>query len=756
MRLPANLKYGLSIKCKIAALFLLIAVIPISLVTFVTFEHYKNTLEEQHILQLNNLASFKIREIEHFFDDLKISLKVLQRSYNIRRHLPELEGAVKDPAGAQLLAIKDTLDFQLKPMQEYWALRNIILLNPRGEIRYASNPPATLSLPRDLLDKIQEEGKSRIDSSDVFLNPGEPGSPQMLIAGPIFERSSEELLGIIVYHLDLSAIERLVKETIGLGRTGEVIVGKKTGKEFMFLHPIRHDLKAPLRKISTEAQKVEMPMQRAAEGFEGAGRSLDYRQEKVIAAWRHVRPFGWGLVAKIDEAEAFSGIHQLRSLVRWVSLAALLLSAMAAYFIAQSILRPIRELSRGAEVIGSGNLDYQVETDSKDEIGELARIINKMTRDLKLTMASRDELNRQLVQRQALEAALELRGNALQVAANGVLITNRDGIIQWANEAMIRLTGYTPAELAGQNPRILKSGHQDKEFYRSLWDTVLDGKVWRSEIVNKRKDGGLYDEELTITPVRNAEGAIAHFICIKQNITERKAMEMKLKHSNEDLEQFARVISHDLQQPIVTVKMYSELLIKEGINQRLEPKFLDYFQRIHKSNERMAVLITKLLAYAKLEGPSHNLHPVELDNIVNQVEEDLQFQIQGTRAVIRKKNIREKVMADEVLLREIFQNIIGNSLKYRKSGEAPEIEIQARDLLNNCIISVQDHGLGFDPKYKDEIFKVFRRIHSNGASGTGIGLAVCKRMVEQQGGRIWAQSQPDEGTTFYFSLVKPK
>lgn len=136
---------------------------------------------------------------------------------------------------------------------------------------------------------------------------------------------------------------------------------------------------------------------------------------------------------------------------------------------------------------------------------------------------------RDISERKQAEETRRLQSAALNAAANAIIITDREGVIQWVNPAWSELTGYSAEETVGQNPRILKSGVQDEAYYKKLWDTILAGKVWRGELVNKRKDGSLYSEEQTITPVRDALGEITHFVAIKEDITQRKQMEVRLK-----------------------------------------------------------------------------------------------------------------------------------------------------------------------------------------------------------------------------------
>jgi PAS domain S-box-containing protein len=178
-------------------------------------------------------------------------------------------------------------------------------------------------------------------------------------------------------------------------------------------------------------------------------------------------------------------------------------------------------------VIGEDTAVAAMRAGAQDYIlkGHLARLVPAVERELREVEMQRE--------RKRAEEALHLNTAALESAANGIVITDREGTITWVNPAFTELTGYTAEEAVGNNPRLLKSGKQDQPFYQNLWDTILAGKAWSGQLINRRKDGSLYAEEQTITPVRDAEGRIAHFIAIKQNISERKRAEEELRESEE-------------------------------------------------------------------------------------------------------------------------------------------------------------------------------------------------------------------------------
>lgn len=399
----------MSIRLKLTIMFLAIALIPLLFVSALTFHNYKDSLENTRLVQLHNLATFKVEKIETYFATLKSHMEISQGLYNIRQNLPKLISFAQNPASPEFNAAKKMLDEQLPHMQSVLRLSDIMLLTPEGAIVYTSNPghlPKDFGKPLpDPQQKAFEEGKNRIYVSDIFYNNVENNRPGFLIVGPLLDTHGN-LYGVLAFETNAAPIYKLIQDTTGLGETGETLVGKKTGNQVVYLNPFRHDTETALQKTVNIGEEIAIPMQEAAQGRNGSGQSIDYRGKKVIADWRYIPSLDWGLVIKIDEKEAYADVSNLGKLAIIILLIVSGIAGAMAFSVAQSISGPIKALTKGVEIIGGGNLDYRVGTGLKDEIGRLSRAFDKMTLDLKTTTASRDELNREIARREKVEQAL--------------------------------------------------------------------------------------------------------------------------------------------------------------------------------------------------------------------------------------------------------------------------------------------------------------------------------------------------------------
>ncbi|QLK26866.1 ATP-binding protein [Natrinema zhouii] len=224
----------------------------------------------------------------------------------------------------------------------------------------------------------------------------------------------------------------------------------------------------------------------------------------------------------------------------------------------------------------------------------------------------------------------------------------------------------------------------------------------------------------------------------------------QLEESNQRLEQFAYAASHDLQEPLRMVSSYLELIERRYGDELDEDgeEFLDY---AIDGSERMKEMIEGLLEYSRVDTQGEPFEPVDLDEVLANVRKDLELQIEETQTTIETDEL-PRVEGDESQLRQLFQNLLSNAIEYT-GDEAPRIDVSAERDTEEWIISVRDNGIGIDPEDQDRVFEVFQRLHSQEEhSGTGIGLALCKRIVERHGGEIRIDSAPGEGTTFTFSL----
>jgi light-regulated signal transduction histidine kinase (bacteriophytochrome) len=225
-----------------------------------------------------------------------------------------------------------------------------------------------------------------------------------------------------------------------------------------------------------------------------------------------------------------------------------------------------------------------------------------------------------------------------------------------------------------------------------------------------------------------------------------------LERSNKELEQFAYVASHDLQEPLRMVSSYTQLLGKR-YKDKLDQDANDFINFAVDGANRMQRLINDLLEYSRVTSRGKPLEKLDLSSVLGRVIATMQFKIQDTNAMVSNEDL-PFVVGDEIQISRVFQNLIDNALKFR-GEEPPRIHISSKFESGKVIISVSDNGIGINEKFNDRVFTIFQRLHNReDYPGTGIGLAVCKRIIERHGGKIWLESEEGKGTTFYFTLNK--
>jgi PAS domain S-box-containing protein len=260
--------------------------------------------------------------------------------------------------------------------------------------------------------------------------------------------------------------------------------------------------------------------------------------------------------------------------------------------------------------------------------------------------------------------------------------------------------------------------------------------------------------------VRGAENKPIGLSGIAQDITERKLMEEairahseKLARSNEELERFAYVASHDLQEPLRMVASFTQLL-SQKYSGKLDEAADRYILYAVDGAKRMQQLITDLLAYSRVNSKELDLRQTDCATVVRGAMRNLQVAIEESGASIEFDPL-PALWVDQGQFTQLFQNLLGNSIKFRRKEECPRIHISAADGGAEWMISVQDNGIGIDPRQAERVFQIFQRLHTRQEyTGTGIGLAVCKKVVERHGGNLWVESEPGAGSTFRFTIRK--
>ncbi len=386
-----------------------------------------------------------------------------------------------------------------------------------------------------------------------------------------------------------------------------------------------------------------------------------------------------------------------------------------------------------------------------------------------------------IIARKRTEQQMRLQSAALESVVNSVVITDTKGIIQWVNPAFCRITGFTAAEVIGQNPRVLRSGCQPPEYYAEMWRTVASGASWHGEFVNKRKDGTFYTEEVTITPVRDQTGEISHFIAIKQDITALKQSLQELQAAHAELGEknrllhdaliearsageakanFLATMSHEIRTPMNGVIGMASLLQETA---PLTAEQADYIKIILSSGDTLLTLINDVLDFSKIESQHMVLEQVPFD-LRECVEETLLTlgplarEKQLDLIVAIDPAVPPAIVGDGVRLRQVITNLVGNAVKFTQKGSVV-VEVKAEPMAGDrhrLYFRIQDTGIGIPPDKLDRLFKPFMQVDDSTTriyGGTGLGLVISQRLVGFMGGTIEVDTEPGRGSVFFFDFT---
>ncbi len=391
----------------------------------------------------------------------------------------------------------------------------------------------------------------------------------------------------------------------------------------------------------------------------------------------------------------------------------------------------------------------------RDEAGRLAGFL-KITRDLTERKRMEEDL-------QSSEERFRLLIDTVKDYA--ICMLDPEGrVVSW-NAGAQRIKGYTAAEIIGRHfscfypPEAIERGWPEHELTVAAKEGRFEDEGWRL-----RKDGSRFWANVVITALRGAAGDLKGFSKITRDLTERKRAEERLQAfarslqtSNRELEQFASVAAHDLQEPLRKIQAFGDRL-RSRCGDSLGEQGRDYLARMQNSAARMRTLINDLLTFSRVTTKGLPFVPVDLTRLAREVVSDLEGRLQETGGRVEVGEL-PTIEADPMQVRQLLQNLIGNALKFHRPGVPPVVEVRARLVAavghdaSRCEITVRDNGIGFEEQYRERIFDVFQRLHGRQEyEGTGMGLAICRRIVDRHGGQITAHGVLGQGATFLITL----
>jgi PAS domain S-box-containing protein len=345
----------------------------------------------------------------------------------------------------------------------------------------------------------------------------------------------------------------------------------------------------------------------------------------------------------------------------------------------------------------------------------------------------------------------------LDTMADALFVLDALGCIRVLNNAARALLGYKDSDLIGRSIDRLEEVRGDETISRTLRDLVRRGTIRDQERTLRHSDGTPISVSISVSPVSESdvqEGAVV----IARDIRARKRAEeelrsalTRLEQSNRELEDFAYVASHDLQEPLRKIQAFGDLL-RSRHAEALPEQARDYIERMQSAARRMQVLINDLLSFSRVTTKAQPFVRVDLGAVAREVAKDLEIRTHDSGGTLHVGPM-PVIDADPLQMRQLLQNLAGNALKFHKPDVPPRVDVHGEIENGRCRITVTDNGIGFDDKYAERIFTMFERLHSREKyEGTGIGLAICRKIAERHGGEIRAQGVPGEGATFVVTL----
>ncbi|OGY18756.1 MAG: hypothetical protein A2900_02090 [Candidatus Chisholmbacteria bacterium RIFCSPLOWO2_01_FULL_50_28] len=722
--------HSIQTKLTLSIIFILIPVV--ALLSILSFRNARALLSDRIVDQLESIATAKQEQIQELVVTNMNFLETVAVSEDLIRVFEQRQTG-------------ELAEFLASFLAQNPDLGTITLTDPQGfEVAASGNEGVgDRGNPGKLEWLPTSKATIEADGGNIFL------------AVPL--QKDGALVGFAVTTLKPGILERIVNDYSGLGRSGRIILAKREGEEIVYLNVPRNQ-QGQIQRRENIGEIVRSPIVLATQKLSGITETADRDGNKVMTVYRYLPSTDWGLVVDIAVKEAFAPIETMQKELIQVSILILFLFILVAFIVSRSITEPLHKLHTGAEKIGKGQWDLELNIKTGDEVEQLADEFNRMAKELKGLYLGLEEKVRerttQLLQEKEtsdrLAEDLKKFQLAVENASDQIIITDPQGSILYANKALEDTSEFTIGEVIGKNPGKLWGGQMDKKFFEKLWDGIKrEKKTFQGELTNKKKSGKTYIAALSITPILDKDGNVRFFVGIERDITKAKEVDrMKTE--------FISLASHQLRTPLSAIKWFTEMLLA-GDAGKLTKEQKEFLTQVYASNDRMIELVNALLNVSRIEEGRIAIEPVptDLPELVSQVLTELTPKIKEKelQVVVSKHDKLPKITVDPKLIRQVYANLLSNAVKYTPEKGEIIIFISRKD--DEIISQIQDSGYGIPKDQQQKVFSKFFRadnIRTVSTEGTGLGLYIVKSIVESSGGRIWFESAEGKGTTFWFTL----
>ena len=768
--------------------FLLLSPLPLAGLAWLYVQAFESALQQSVLENLSSLADTKAARIDTYINerlaDAQSLAKALAALETLQAHLEAQTG--QNTASPRYLAEQQIYREYFRALFDTLRYHDLLLIDAGGNVVFSIRHEADFGTNLNTgpyhdttLADAHREAMALLDIQITQARPYAPsaGKSAIFIVAPIFKAG--KVIGSLALQMDLDKLTAVTGDHAGLGKTGETVLAQLDGAEALYVGDLRYVKEAAFGYRVT-VDKLAKPMLSALAGEHGKGVTKDYEDIPIIGVWRYLPALRWGMVVKMDTAEAFAPLYRLQvfSMIALVFL--LLLAGAVALLFGRTLVAPIRQLIIATERIAGGDLNHRAPLVGCDEFRQLAVSFNTMTERLQFQYAN---LERQVDQRTAdIRLAMEQLNDAQHIAQVGSWeLDLNNGLLTWSDE-IYQLFEIDKRRFGATYEAFLNAIHpEDRNAVNEAYNRSLQTREpYETTHRLLMPDGRIKYVTERCASYFDAGGKAVRSVGTVQDVSALKRTELALKELNEELEQrvqqrtelllyakeeadransakseFLSRMSHELRTPMNAIMGFAQLL-ETDLETPLTTDQADNIREIIHAGRHLLELINEVLDLARIETGriELSLEPIEAPSLIGECVAllqplaferriDLKFDMDGTGAV----------QADRLRLRQTLLNLLSNAVKYNRDDGKVWISCEP-SAAGRVRITVRDNGRGIAADTLPRLFKAFERIESayDGIEGSGIGLALSKSLIEAMGGTIGVESVVNEGSTFWLEL----